>query len=44
LNNLPDGMILAQEIVVSSIFLVTEFLAIKEHMFYGTFLHVTFRS
>jgi hypothetical protein len=35
---------LAQEIVASSIFPVTEILAIKDHKLDSTFLHVAFRS
>jgi hypothetical protein len=35
---------MAQEIVVSSVFLVTEILAIEDHKFDSTFLHIAFRS
>jgi hypothetical protein len=37
-------MILAQEIVASSVFPVTEILAIEHHKLDSTFLHVAFRS
>jgi hypothetical protein len=37
-------MTLAQEIVVSSVFPVTEILAIENDKLYGTFLHVAFGS
>jgi hypothetical protein len=36
-------MTLAQEIVASLIFSVTEILAIENDKLYGTFLHVAFR-
>jgi hypothetical protein len=35
-------MTLAQEVVVSSVFPVTEIIAIEDHNLYGTFLFVTF--
>jgi hypothetical protein len=35
---------LAQEIVVSLVFSITEILAIEHHELDGTFLHVAFRS
>jgi hypothetical protein len=35
---------LAQEIVASSVFPVTEILAIEDHKLDSTFLHVPFRS
>jgi hypothetical protein len=44
LNDLSNGVTLAQKIVVSSIFLVTEILAIEDHKLNNTFLHVAFRS
>jgi hypothetical protein len=44
LYDLPNGAPLAQEIVASSIFSVTEILAIKDHKLNNTFLHVAFRS
>jgi hypothetical protein len=42
--DLPNGMTLAQEIVVSSVFLVTEILVIEDHKLNITFLHVAFGS
>jgi hypothetical protein len=44
LDDLPNGATLAQKIVVSSVFLVTEILAIEDHKLNSTFLHVAFRS
>jgi hypothetical protein len=44
LDDLSNGVTLAQEIVVSSVFSVTEILTIEDHKLDGTFLHVTFRS
>jgi hypothetical protein len=44
LNNLPDGMTLTQEVVVSSVFPITEILTIENHKLDGTFLHVVFGS
>jgi hypothetical protein len=44
LDDLPNGTTLDQEIVASSVFSVTEILAIKDHKLNITFLHVTFRS
>jgi hypothetical protein len=44
LNDLPNGATLAQKIVASSVFPVTEILAIKDHKLNNTFLHVAFRS
>jgi hypothetical protein len=44
LDDLPNGTALAQEIVVSSIFLIIEILAIEDHKLNNTFLHVAFRS
>jgi hypothetical protein len=42
LDDLPNGPILAQEIVASSVFPVTEILAVKDHKLYNIFLHVAF--
>jgi hypothetical protein len=42
--DLPNGMTLAQEIVASSVFLVTEILVIEDHKLNITFLHVAFGS
>jgi hypothetical protein len=44
LDDLPNGATLAQEIVASSIFSVTEILVIKDHKLDSTFLHVGFKS
>jgi hypothetical protein len=44
LNDLPNGAILAQEIVASSVFSVTEILTIKNDKLHNTFLHVAFGS
>jgi hypothetical protein len=44
LDDLSNGVTLAQEIVASSVFTVTEILAIKNHKLDSTFLHVAFRS
>jgi L-rhamnose isomerase len=44
LDDLPNGMTLAQEIVASSIFPVTKILTIKNHQLDNTFLYVAFRS
>jgi hypothetical protein len=44
LDNLPNGTTLAQKIVVSSVFLVTEILVIEDHKLNDTFLHVAFGS
>jgi hypothetical protein len=44
LYDLPNSTILTQEIVASSIFLVTEILAIENHQLDSTFLHAVFRS
>jgi hypothetical protein len=41
--DLPNGATLAQEIVTSSVFPVTEILTIKEHKLDITFLYVAFR-
>jgi L-rhamnose isomerase len=42
LDDLPNSMILPQEIVVSSIFSVTEILVIENDQLDSTFLYVTF--
>jgi hypothetical protein len=44
MDDLPNGATLTQKIVVSSVFSVTKILAIKDHKFNNTFLHVAFRS
>jgi hypothetical protein len=44
LDDLPNSITLAQEIVASLIFSVTEILNIEDHKLYGTFLHVAFGS
>jgi hypothetical protein len=44
LYDLLDGTTLAQEIVVSPIFLVTEIIVIEHHKLDSTFLYVSFRS
>jgi hypothetical protein len=44
LYDLPNGMVLAQEIVAGSVLPITEFLAIEDHKLNITFLHVAFRS
>jgi hypothetical protein len=44
LDDLPNGTALAQKIVVSSVFPVTEILTIEDHKLNSTFLHVAFRS
>jgi hypothetical protein len=44
LNDLPNGMSLTQEIVVSSIFSVTKIITIEDHKLNNTFLYVAFRS
>jgi hypothetical protein len=44
LDDLPDSTTLVQEIVASSVFSVTEILAIENHQLDNTFLHVAFRS
>jgi hypothetical protein len=42
--DLPDGMILAQETVVSSILSITNILIIEDHKLNDTFLHIAFGS
>jgi hypothetical protein len=44
LNDLSNDATLAQEIVTSSVFFVTEILTIKNHKLNSTFLYVVFRS
>jgi hypothetical protein len=44
LDDLPNGAALAQKIVVSSVFPVTEILTIKDHKLNNTFLYVAFGS
>jgi hypothetical protein len=44
LDDLPNSMTLTQELVASSVFSVTEILAIENHQLDSTFLHVAFRS
>jgi hypothetical protein len=44
LDDLPNGTTQAQEIVASSVFPVTEILAIEYHKLNSTFLHVAFGS
>jgi hypothetical protein len=44
LDDLPNGATLAQKIVASSIFPVTEILAIEDHKLNNTFLYVAFKS
>jgi hypothetical protein len=44
LDDLPNDTILAQKIVASSVFSVTEILTIEDHKFNNTFFHVTFGS
>jgi hypothetical protein len=44
LDDLPNGVTLTQKIVASSVFLVTEILAIEDHKLNSIFLHLVFRS
>jgi hypothetical protein len=44
LYDLPNGTTLAQEIVASSVFPITEILAIEENELHDIVLHVTFGS
>jgi hypothetical protein len=44
LYDLPDSTTLAQEIVVSSVILITKILTIEDHKRNSTFLHVAFGS
>jgi hypothetical protein len=44
LDDLPNGVALAQKIVASSVFSVTKIFVIEDHKLNSTFLHVAFRS
>jgi hypothetical protein len=44
LDDLPNGTILAQKIVVSSVFPVTEILAIEDHKLNSSFLQLAYGS
>jgi hypothetical protein len=44
LDDLPNGVTLAQKIVVSSVFPEIEILVIEDHKLNNTFLHVAFGS
>jgi hypothetical protein len=44
LNDLPNSMTLSQEIVASSVFSITEILAIEDHKVDRTFLRIAFES
>jgi hypothetical protein len=44
LDDLPNSTPLSQEIVVSSVFPITEILTIEHHQLESTFLHIAFRS
>jgi hypothetical protein len=44
LDDLPNGATLAQKIIVSSVFAVTEILAIEDHKLNNTFFHDAFGS
>jgi hypothetical protein len=44
LDNLPNGATLAQKIVASLVFPVTEILAIEDHKLNSPFFHVALRS
>jgi hypothetical protein len=44
LYDLWDGMTLTQEIVASSVLLITEIIAIEDHNLNNNFLHVAFES
>jgi hypothetical protein len=44
LYDLRDGMTLTQEIVASSVLLITEIIAIEDHNLNNNFLHVAFES
>jgi hypothetical protein len=44
LDDLPNGATLAQKIVASLIFPVTEILAVEDHKLNSTFFHVAFKS
>jgi hypothetical protein len=44
LNDLPNDVALAQEIVVGSVLPITEILSIEDHKLHNIFLHVVFGS
>jgi hypothetical protein len=44
LDDLLNGVALAQEIVTGSVLPITKILAIEEHKINNTFFHVAFRS
>jgi hypothetical protein len=44
MDDLPNGVALAQEMVAGSVLPITETLAIEDHKLNSTFLHVAFRS
>jgi hypothetical protein len=44
LCDLPNDTILAQKIVVSSVFPIIKIITIEDYKLYGTFLYVTFES
>jgi hypothetical protein len=44
LDDLPNGVTLAQEIVAGSVLLITEILTIEDHKLNNTFLHAAFGS
>jgi hypothetical protein len=44
LHDFPNSTTLVQKVVASSVFLVTEILAIEHHKLHSTFLHIAFRS
>jgi hypothetical protein len=44
LDDLPNGAVLAQEIVTGSVLLITEILTIENDKLHSTFLHVAFGS
>jgi hypothetical protein len=44
LDDLSNGAALSQEIVVGSVFSITEILTIEDHKLNSTFLHVAFGS
>jgi hypothetical protein len=44
LDDHPNGTTLAQEIIESSVFPLTEIIAVEDNKFNSTFLHVAFGS
>jgi hypothetical protein len=44
LNDLPNGVALAQEIVADSVLSITKILTIENDKLHSTFLHAAFRS